>query len=222
MGESGALWDASQGSKPRFLFAHVPFARPGADWLGCAVTEDPVARTVPIRWLISAGSFPVRDDEGKRDLLTEDVIWKVLRGQGIREKNVKILGLACDRHHVRFADRWWVGRVFLAGGAPTRCGRGSAGHVRGRARRGACGANFLDAHAWVAVRGAAAGIRDKGHPPQQFIYQPALEKVLASAGGIPISPLTQMHPESRCGSGIFDAASRPAGTALPYPPMLFC
>lgn len=130
MGESGALWDASQRSKPRFLFAHVPFARPGADWLGCAVTEDPVARTVPIRWLISAGSFPVRDDEGKRDLLTEDVIWKVLRGQGIREKNVKILGLACDRHHVRFADRWWVGRVFLAGGAPTRCGRGSAGHVR--------------------------------------------------------------------------------------------
>ena len=59
----------------------------------------------------------MRDDEGKRDLLTEDVIWKVLRGQGIREKNVKILGLACDRHHVRFADRWWVGRVFLAGGA---------------------------------------------------------------------------------------------------------
>jgi len=74
--------------------------------------------------------FPVHDDEDERDLLSEDVIWKVLRGQGIREKNVKILGLACDRHHVRFADRWWVGRVFLAGGAPTRCGRGSAGHVR--------------------------------------------------------------------------------------------
>ena len=27
--------------------------------------------------------FPVRDDEDERDLLTEDVIWKVLRAQGI-------------------------------------------------------------------------------------------------------------------------------------------
>ena len=78
--------------------------------------------------------FPVRDDEDEQDLLTEDAIWKVLRGQGITEDNVKILGFACYSHHVRFADRWRVGRVFLAGDAahamPPWIGQGMCAGVR--------------------------------------------------------------------------------------------
>ena len=76
----------------------------------------------------------MRDDEDEQDLLTEDAIWKVLRGQGITEENVKILGFACYSHHVRFADRWRVGRVFLAGDAahamPPWIGQGMCAGVR--------------------------------------------------------------------------------------------
>lgn len=78
--------------------------------------------------------FPVRDDEDERDLLNEVAIWKVLRDQGISEKNVEILGFACYSHHVRFADRWRVGRVFLAGDAahamPPWIGQGMCAGVR--------------------------------------------------------------------------------------------
>lgn len=78
--------------------------------------------------------FPVRDDEDERDLLNEEAIWKVLRGQGISDTNVKIVGFACYSHHVRFADRWRVGRVFLAGDAahamPPWIGQGMCAGVR--------------------------------------------------------------------------------------------
>ena len=78
--------------------------------------------------------FPVRDEEDERDLLTEDAIWKVLHRQGITDENVKILGFACYSHHVRFADRWRVGRVFLAGDAahamPPWIGQGMCAGVR--------------------------------------------------------------------------------------------
>ncbi len=78
--------------------------------------------------------FPVRDEEDERDLLSEEAIWKVLRGQGISPENVQILGFACYSHHVRFADRWRVGRIFLAGDAahamPPWIGQGMCAGVR--------------------------------------------------------------------------------------------
>jgi len=78
--------------------------------------------------------FPVHDTEDEKDLLNEDAIWKVLRAQGITPENVKILGFACYSHHVRFADRWRVGRVFLAGDAahamPPWIGQGMCAGVR--------------------------------------------------------------------------------------------
>ena len=42
---------------------------------------------------------------------------RVLHGQGITEDNVKVLRAVVYSHHVRTADRWRVGRVFLAGDA---------------------------------------------------------------------------------------------------------
>ncbi|EHB59293.1 monooxygenase FAD-binding [Mycolicibacterium rhodesiae JS60] len=78
--------------------------------------------------------FPVRDDEDEKDLLTEDAIWKVLTEQGITKANVEIIGFACYSHHVRFAERWRVGRVFLAGDAahamPPWIGQGMCAGVR--------------------------------------------------------------------------------------------
>jgi 3-(3-hydroxy-phenyl)propionate hydroxylase len=78
--------------------------------------------------------FPVRDDEDEQDLLSQEAIGQVLRGQGITEQHVKILGFACYSHHVRFADRWRVGRIFLAGDAahamPPWIGQGMAAGVR--------------------------------------------------------------------------------------------
>jgi 3-(3-hydroxy-phenyl)propionate hydroxylase len=78
--------------------------------------------------------FPVRDQEDEKDLLTDDAIWKVLAHQGITEANVAIIGFACYNHHVRFADRWRIGRVFLAGDAahamPPWIGQGMCAGVR--------------------------------------------------------------------------------------------
>ncbi|WP_179468029.1 bifunctional 3-(3-hydroxy-phenyl)propionate/3-hydroxycinnamic acid hydroxylase [Mycolicibacterium vinylchloridicum] len=78
--------------------------------------------------------FPVRDHEDEKDLLTDEAIWKVLAHQGITKDNVEIIGFACYNHHVRFADRWRVGRIFLAGDAahamPPWIGQGMCAGVR--------------------------------------------------------------------------------------------
>lgn len=78
--------------------------------------------------------FPVHSGEDEADLLTQDAIWKVLHRQGVTEANVEILGFACYSHHVRFADRWRVGRVLLAGDAahamPPWIGQGMCAGVR--------------------------------------------------------------------------------------------
>ncbi|BBY65848.1 bifunctional 3-(3-hydroxy-phenyl)propionate/3-hydroxycinnamic acid hydroxylase [Mycolicibacterium helvum] len=78
--------------------------------------------------------FPVRDEEDEKDLLTDDAIWDVLHAQGITQGNVEIIGFACYSHHVRFADRWRVGRIFLAGDAahamPPWIGQGMCAGVR--------------------------------------------------------------------------------------------
>lgn len=78
--------------------------------------------------------FPVRDEEDEADLLTEDAIWKVLHDQGVSEANVEVIGFACYSHHVRFAERWRVGRVFVAGDAahamPPWIGQGMCAGVR--------------------------------------------------------------------------------------------
>ena len=119
--------------------------------------------------------FPVRDEEDERDLLTEDAIWTVLRGQGITEDNVKILGFACYSHHVRFADRWRVGRVFLAGDAahamPPWIGQGMCAGVRDVANL--CwklGAVLSGIAARIGARhlpGRAATARQRGDQPRR-------------------------------------------------------
>lgn len=78
--------------------------------------------------------YPARAGEDDDELLREEAIWKVLGDQGITRENVKILRAVIYSHHVRVADRWRVGRVFLAGDAahamPPWIGQGMSAGVR--------------------------------------------------------------------------------------------
>lgn len=78
--------------------------------------------------------FPAPADEDDATLVSDASVWKVLHSQGITEKNVEILRAVVYSHHVRVADRWRVGRVFLAGDAahamPPWIGQGMSAGVR--------------------------------------------------------------------------------------------
>ncbi|MEZ0365924.1 bifunctional 3-(3-hydroxy-phenyl)propionate/3-hydroxycinnamic acid hydroxylase [Mycobacterium sp. pUA109] len=78
--------------------------------------------------------FPVRACEDEQKLLRDEEIWKVLNDQGITPEHVKILRAVIYSHHVRVAERWRVGRVFLAGDAahamPPWIGQGMSAGVR--------------------------------------------------------------------------------------------
>lgn len=78
--------------------------------------------------------YPARGDASDAELVSDAAIWRVLGAQGITEANVRILRAVIYRHHVRIADRWRVGRVFLAGDAahamPPWIGQGMSAGVR--------------------------------------------------------------------------------------------
>jgi 3-(3-hydroxy-phenyl)propionate hydroxylase len=78
--------------------------------------------------------YPACTDEDDQELLREEAIWKVLNDQGITREHVKILRAVIYSHHVRGADRWRVGRIFLAGDAahamPPWIGQGMSAGVR--------------------------------------------------------------------------------------------
>lgn len=78
--------------------------------------------------------YPARTGELEQDLLRHEAIWKVLNDQGITRENVEILRAVIYSHHVRVADRWQVGRIFLAGDAahamPPWIGQGMSAGVR--------------------------------------------------------------------------------------------
>lgn len=78
--------------------------------------------------------FPVRSGEDEKELSSHESIWRILAGQGITQENVEILRAVVYSHHVRLADRWRIGRVFLAGDAahamPPWIGQGMASGAR--------------------------------------------------------------------------------------------
>ena len=78
--------------------------------------------------------FPARADEDDQTLLGDKEIWKILNDQGITDEHVEILRAVIYSHHVRVADRWRVGRIFLAGDAahamPPWIGQGMSAGVR--------------------------------------------------------------------------------------------
>ena len=78
--------------------------------------------------------YPARSGEDESKLVSDDYVWEVLNDQGITKDNVDILRAVVYSHHVRVADRWRVGRVFLAGDAahamPPWIGQGMSAGVR--------------------------------------------------------------------------------------------
>jgi 3-(3-hydroxy-phenyl)propionate hydroxylase len=78
--------------------------------------------------------YLARAGEDEKKLVTDEAVWEVLREQGITEDQVKILRAVIYSHHVRVADRWRVGRIFLAGDAahamPPWIGQGMSAGVR--------------------------------------------------------------------------------------------
>jgi len=78
--------------------------------------------------------YPARSGEDESKLVSDDYVWQVLNDQGITKDNVEILRAVVYSHHVRVADRWRVGRVFLAGDAahamPPWIGQGMSAGVR--------------------------------------------------------------------------------------------
>lgn len=78
--------------------------------------------------------YPARAGEDDKYLVSDEAVWEVLNDQGITDEHVEILRAVIYSHHVRVADRWRVGRVFLAGDAahamPPWIGQGMAAGVR--------------------------------------------------------------------------------------------
>jgi 3-(3-hydroxy-phenyl)propionate hydroxylase len=78
--------------------------------------------------------YPARPGATDEELLRDEAIWNVLGNQGITPEHVKILRAVIYSHHVRVADRWRVGRLFLAGDAahamPPWIGQGMSAGVR--------------------------------------------------------------------------------------------
>jgi 3-(3-hydroxy-phenyl)propionate hydroxylase len=78
--------------------------------------------------------YPAHAGEDEKKLVTDEAVWEVLHEQGITEDQVKILRAVIYSHHVRVADRWRVGRIFLAGDAahamPPWIGQGMSAGVR--------------------------------------------------------------------------------------------
>jgi 3-(3-hydroxy-phenyl)propionate hydroxylase len=78
--------------------------------------------------------FPVLPGDDEAELVTEPAVRRLLADQDIGPEQVEILRAVVYSHHVRFADKWRVGRIFLAGDAahvmPPWIGQGMASGVR--------------------------------------------------------------------------------------------
>jgi 3-(3-hydroxy-phenyl)propionate hydroxylase len=78
--------------------------------------------------------YPVPLGEDETKLVADEAVWEVLHEQGITDDHVKILRAVIYSHHVRVADRWRVGNIFLAGDAahamPPWIGQGMSAGVR--------------------------------------------------------------------------------------------
>ncbi|MEU2280676.1 bifunctional 3-(3-hydroxy-phenyl)propionate/3-hydroxycinnamic acid hydroxylase [Streptomyces sp. NPDC013178] len=78
--------------------------------------------------------FPILPGDDEKQLTTDDAIHAMVSRYGIGRDSIEILRATVYSHHVRFAARFRVGRVFLAGDAahamPPWIGQGMAAGVR--------------------------------------------------------------------------------------------
>lgn len=78
--------------------------------------------------------FPLRADESEADFATRDQVWKRLDSMGVTKDDVDIHQYAFYHHHLRHAEHWRQGRVFLLGDAahlmPPWAGAGMQSGIR--------------------------------------------------------------------------------------------
>ncbi|MGW7403024.1 bifunctional 3-(3-hydroxy-phenyl)propionate/3-hydroxycinnamic acid hydroxylase [Streptomyces sp. NPDC054833] len=78
--------------------------------------------------------FPILPSDDENYLVTDDAVYELVSRYGIGRDNIEVLRATVYSHHVRFAARFRVGRVFLAGDAahamPPWIGQGMAAGVR--------------------------------------------------------------------------------------------
>lgn len=78
--------------------------------------------------------FPLEPHESEQQFATKDQLWVLLNSMGITAEDVEIHQHAFYRHHVRAAERWRDGRVFLLGDAahlmPPWAGQGMQSGIR--------------------------------------------------------------------------------------------
>ncbi|MGW0653881.1 bifunctional 3-(3-hydroxy-phenyl)propionate/3-hydroxycinnamic acid hydroxylase [Streptomyces umbrinus] len=98
----------------------------------CDPTRPAVDCPTPLghhRW-----EFPILPGDDETYLTTDDAIYAMVSRYGISRDSIKILRATVYSHHVRFAARFRMGRVFLAGDAahamPPWIGQGMAAGVR--------------------------------------------------------------------------------------------
>lgn len=81
------------------------------------------------RWEI-----PLESHESEKDFQTNEQIWPLLNSMGVTDKEVELYQHAFYKHHVRRAERWRDGRVFLLGDAahmmPPWAGAGMQSGIR--------------------------------------------------------------------------------------------
>lgn len=78
--------------------------------------------------------FPLSPEESEADFSTHDQLWKLLNSLGVTKDDVDIHQHAFYKHHVRHAERWREGRIFLLGDAahlmPPWAGAGMQSGIR--------------------------------------------------------------------------------------------
>lgn len=78
--------------------------------------------------------FPLEPHESEADFSTHEQLWKLLNSLGVTSDDVEIHQHAFYRHHIRHAERWQEGRVFLLGDAghlmPPWAGAGMQSGIR--------------------------------------------------------------------------------------------
>jgi 3-(3-hydroxy-phenyl)propionate hydroxylase len=78
--------------------------------------------------------FPLEPHESEDQFATKEQLWGLLNSMGVTEQDVEIHQHAFYRHHVRAAERWREGRVFLLGDAghlmPPWAGQGMQSGIR--------------------------------------------------------------------------------------------
>ncbi|WSA43652.1 bifunctional 3-(3-hydroxy-phenyl)propionate/3-hydroxycinnamic acid hydroxylase [Streptomyces sp. NBC_01803] len=78
--------------------------------------------------------FPILPGDDEKSLTTDEAVYRLVARYGISKDSIKILRATVYSHHVRFAARFRMGRVFLAGDAahamPPWIGQGMAAGVR--------------------------------------------------------------------------------------------